>query len=143
MRFCKRGSSIVRFAPKATKLLRRHEMTRWADFVVKVAGEPGTDRTSTISRLAAVRTRHLRCATDGSELEKDATNPTLGSRNARGWRDRRWPCDQLCEPAKVLCDRRQRELELRTARPAQSQAAEPQDALQMCEQHLNTLPVTA
>jgi len=30
MRFCKRGSLIVRFAPKATKLLRRHEMTRWA-----------------------------------------------------------------------------------------------------------------
>ena len=51
------------------------------------------------------------------------------SRHARGWRDRGWPCDQLCEPTKVLCDRRQRELELGTARPAQSQAAEPQDAL--------------
>jgi hypothetical protein len=34
----------VRFAPKAT---------RWADFVVKVAGEPGPDRMSGISRPAA------------------------------------------------------------------------------------------
>ena len=133
----------VRCCTNSDIIVRRSEVTLRADFVVKVAGGPGTDRTSTISRLAAVRTRHLRCATDDSELEKDATNPTLGSRNARGWRDRRRPCDQLCEPAKVLCDRRQRELELRTARPAQSQAAEPQDALQMCEQHLNTLPVTA
>ena len=133
----------VRCCTKSDIIVRRSEVTLRADFVVKVAGGPGTDRMSTISRLAAVRTRHLRCATDDSELEKDATNPTLGSRNARGWRDRRRPCDQLCEPAKVLCDRRQRELELRTARPAQSQAAEPQDALQMCGQHLNTLPVTA
>jgi hypothetical protein len=30
-----------------------------ADFVVKVAGEPGTDRTSPIFRLAAFRTLHL------------------------------------------------------------------------------------
>jgi hypothetical protein len=75
--------------------------------------------------------------------KEDATNPTLGSRNARGWRDWRRPCDQLCEPAKVLGDCREGELELRTARPAQSQPAEPQDALQMCEQHLNTLPITA
>ena len=62
-------------------------------------------------------------------LKKDAKNPHAGSRNACGWRDRRWPHDQLCEPAKVLCDCGQRKLELRTARPAQSQAAEPQDAL--------------
>ena len=48
---------------------------------------------------------------------------------ARGWRYWRRPCDQLCEPAKVLCNRRQCELELGTARAAQSQAAEPQDAL--------------
>ena len=27
---CKRGSLNVRFAPKATELLRRREMTRWA-----------------------------------------------------------------------------------------------------------------
>src|SRR5215813_13773908 len=35
------------------------------------------------------------------------------------------------------------ELELGTARPAQSQAAEPQDALEMCKQHLNPFPITA
>jgi hypothetical protein len=37
----------------------------------------------------------------------------------------------------------QRELELGTTRPAQSQAAEPQDALEMCKQHLNALSVMA
>ena len=31
MRFCKRGSLDVRFAPKATELLRRREMSRWAN----------------------------------------------------------------------------------------------------------------
>src|SRR5271156_6782404 len=56
--------------------------------------------------------RHLRFATDGSELKKDATNRTLGSRDARGWRYWRRPCDQLCEPAKVLCNRRQCELDV-------------------------------
>jgi hypothetical protein len=38
-------------------------------------------------------------------------------------------CEQLCEPAKILRDRRQREFELGTARPAQSQLAEPQGDL--------------
>jgi len=33
---------------------------------------------------------------------------------------------------KILCDRCQREFELGPVRPAQSQAADPQDALQMC-----------
>jgi hypothetical protein len=32
---------------------------------------------------------------------------------------------------------------LSPARPAQSQAAEPQDTLEMCKQHLNALSVTA
>ena len=100
-----------------------------ADFVVKVGGEPGPDRMSVFLVLLRVRTRHLRFATDGSELEKDATNRTPGSRDARGWRYWRRPCDQLCEPAKVLCNRRQCELELGTARAAQAQTAEPQDAL--------------
>jgi len=30
IRFCKRGSVNVRFPPKATGLLRRREMSRWA-----------------------------------------------------------------------------------------------------------------
>ena len=122
------------------------ETTRWADFVVKVAGGLGIFRQDGFLALCAgllqVGAAASPLTTDGHELEKDAT--THGdSRNARGWGDRGRPCDQLCEPAKVLGDRRQRELELGTTRPAQSQAAEPQDALQMCEQHLNTLPVTA
>ena len=51
--------------------------------------------------------------------------------------------DELSEAAQVLGDGRQRELELGSARPAQSQAAEPQDALQVSEQHLDALPVPA
>ena len=116
-------------SPESGRSSALPKVTRWADFVVKVAGEPGPDRMSVFLVLLRVRTRHLRFATDGSELEKDATNRTLGSRDARGWRYWRRPCDQLCEPAKVLCNRRQCELELGTARAAQSQAAEPQDAL--------------
>src|SRR6516162_7061192 len=38
---------------------------------------------------------------------------------------------------------RQRELELSPARPAQSQAAEPQDTLEMCKQHLNAFSIVA
>jgi hypothetical protein len=38
-----------------------------------------------------------------------------------------------------LASLRQRELELGATRPAQSQAAEPQDALEMCKQHLNAM----
>src|SRR5262249_18195724 len=56
---------------------------------------------------------------------------------------RRWPCDQHGQPAEVLCDRCERELELSPARPAQSQAAEPQDALEMCKQHLNAFSIVA
>ena len=92
-------------------------LPRWADFVVKVAGGLARIGRVVFLVLLRVRTRHLRCATDGSELKKDATNRMPSSRNARDWRYWRRPCDQLCEPAKVLGDRRQRELELGTARP--------------------------
>ena len=54
----------------------------------------------------------------------------------------RWPCQQFGEPTKVLGDGCQRELELGSVRPTQSQPAEPQDAFQMREQHLNTLSFT-
>ena len=61
------------------------------------------------------------------------------TRGGRWW----WPGNQLGKPTKVLRDRCQRELELGTAWPAQSQAVEPQDTLQMCKQHLDTLAVAA
>ena len=116
-----------------------------ADFVVKVAGGIGIFRQDGFLALCAgllqAERRHRRLRLMVTTSRK--TRLTGDSRNARGWGDRGRPCDQFCEPAKVLGDRRQRELELGTARPAQPQAAEPQDALQMCEQHLNTLPVTA
>jgi hypothetical protein len=71
--------------PMAT-LYSPQQVTLWADFVVKVAGGRGCGSHERISRPAAVRTRHLRFAADGSELEKDTTNRTLGARDARGWR---------------------------------------------------------
>ncbi len=49
---------------------------------------------------------------------------------------------QLGEAAEVLGDCRERELELRACRSSQSQATEPQDALQVCEQHLDLLAIT-
>jgi hypothetical protein len=47
------------------------------------------------------------------------------------------PTWQAC----VLCNRCQRELELGTAWPAQSQPSEPQDTLQVRKQHFDTFPV--
>src|SRR6266566_2929373 len=57
--------------------------------------------------------------------------------------DRRWADDEPCEPAKVLRDCRQCELELSASWPAQAQTTEPKDALEMCKQHLNTFAIAA
>src|SRR5262244_581145 len=58
---------------------------------------------------------------DARRLEIAHSRSTLWSlqhsRNGGGWHDRRRPGDQLYEPAEVLCDRCQRELELGPARP--------------------------
>jgi hypothetical protein len=51
--------------------------------------------------------------------------------------------DKLSEPVQVLGDGCQRELELGSARPAQSQTAKSEDALQVGEQHLDALAVAA
>src|SRR5262245_30858837 len=67
---------------------------------------------------------------------------TRRSRNTRGGRGRR-SGHELGEPAQVLGDGCQRELELGATRSAQSQAAKPQDALQVSEQHLDALAVAA
>ena len=82
-------------------------------------------------------------ATDDLEFNKNAANSTPDSCNARGWRDRRRPCDQLCQPAKVLCNRRQRELELRARGTAKAQSAKPQNSLEVCEQHLDLFAIAA
>src|SRR5262245_64746835 len=67
-------------------------------------------------------------------------NATWRSRHT--WGGQRWrPGDEPGQPAQVLGNRRQRELELGPARPAQSQASEPEDTLEMCKQHLNTFAV--
>jgi hypothetical protein len=50
---------------------------------------------------------------------------------------------QLCKSTQVLGDSGQRELEPSAARSAQSQTAEPQDALQVREQHFDALALTA
>ena len=97
----------------------------------------------TVSRLAAVRTRHLRCATDGSELEKHATNLTgpqarhaeihappssnfpVLCNSAAGWSDAsgsrvRQRCRHQAGPSTQsgdLLSRRNRPLERGTSRP--------------------------
>jgi hypothetical protein len=57
--------------------------------------------------------------------------------------DRRWAEDEPCEPAEVLRDCRQCELELSASWPAQAQTTEPKDALEMSKQHLNTFAIAA
>jgi hypothetical protein len=57
--------------------------------------------------------------------------------------DRRWSDDKLCEPSEVLRDCRQCELELGAAWPTQAQTTEPEDALEMGKQHLNSFAIAA
>src|SRR5262249_11210740 len=60
----------------------------------------------------------------------------------RGGR-RRGSCDKFGKPAEGLCGRCQGELVLRAKRAAQSKAAEPENALEGGEQHLDPLSVVA
>src|SRR4029453_3451894 len=55
--------------------------------------------------------------------------------------DRRWSDDEFCEPAEVLRDCRQCELELSTTWSAQAQTTEPKETLEMCKQHLNPFAI--
>ena len=47
------------------------------------------------------------------------------------------------EPLQILCDCCQRELELRAARSSQAQSSEPQNALEVREQHLDLFTIAA
>ena len=74
--------------------------------------------------------------------DADALYATLTLRNTQdsgGWR----PSDQRCEPPQVLSDGGQNKLILGASGATQSQSAEPQDALQVCEPHLNLLSLTS
>jgi len=68
--------------------------------------------------------------------------PVALLRERRGGNGRRL-CGELGEPAQILGDCCQRELILCTPRSAQPETAELQDALQMGEQHLDALAITA
>src|SRR5678816_998593 len=57
--------------------------------------------------------------------------------------DRWGASSKLGETPQVLCDRCQRELKLCTAGAAKAQSAEPKNALQVCEQHLDLFAITA
>ena len=74
----------------------------------------------------------------GLAPDPDAFYATFTLRNTQrlsGWRSR----NQRCEPPQVLGDGRQNKLILRAAWATQSQPTEPQDALQVCEPHLDLL----
>jgi hypothetical protein len=51
--------------------------------------------------------------------------------------------DKLGNASHVLCDCRQYDLELCSARAAKAQSAKPQNAHEMREQHLDLLAITA
>src|ERR1700694_2957468 len=84
----------------------------------------------------AVRCHPLDCA--GDLRSTLLTLATLRSAQRGDWW---WPGDQLSKPAEVLSNRSQRELELGTAWPAQSQPAEPKNTFQMRKKHLGTFAV--
>lgn len=96
------------------------------------------------------RVRAFLAARSGWSGGFDALVPTpatqlqryLNSRNTRGDRGRR-SGEELGKAAQVLGDGRQRELELGSARAAQPKPAEPEDALEVGEQHLDALALTA
>jgi len=72
----------------------------------------------------------------------DALYSTPALRDAQGlsgW----WPSDQRCEPSQVLSDGGQNKLILGASRTTQSKSTEPQDALQVCEPHLDLLALTS
>jgi hypothetical protein len=64
----------------------------------------------------------------------------LGEARLYGWW---WSDEKFGEPAEVLCDRCQRELELGAAWPAQSETAQPQDTFEMGKQHLDAFALAA
>jgi hypothetical protein len=71
----------------------------------------------------------------------DALYATLTLRNTQsliGWRSR----NQRCKPPQVLSNGSQNKLVLSTSWTTQSKPTELQDALQMCEPHLDLLPLT-
>src|SRR6476646_679439 len=83
----------------------------------------------------------LPCAPDGAAASTHQHQPTRRLRN--GCQDLWWRSgDELGEPAQVLGDSGQSELVLRRTPAAQPEATEPEDALEMGEQHLDALAVT-
>ena len=89
-----------------------------ADFVVKVGTRTARDDRCHLLK-PSVATRWI---VRGGLRSTLLTLATLRRARRGEWR---WPGDQLGKPAKVLRNRCQRELELGTAWPAQSQPAEP------------------
>jgi hypothetical protein len=67
-----------------------------------------------------------------------ATSTLRNALSLTGWRSR----NQRCEPAQVLSDSGQNKLILGGSWTTQSKPAELQDALQVCEPHLDLLPFT-
>src|ERR1700722_19202993 len=94
-----------------------------ADFVAKVGSGRGLAALS-LCRSALIRRSRRRLYA------------TLTLRNARSLSGRRL-CGQRREPSQVLSDGGQNKLILGTSRAAQSESTELQDALQVCESHLD------
>ena len=68
-----------------------------------------------------------------------ATPPLRDAQNLGWW----WPRDQRCEPSQVLSDGSKNKLILGASWATQSKSTEPQDALQVCEPHLDLLGLTS
>ncbi len=68
-----------------------------------------------------------------------STPPLRNAQNLGWW----WPSDQRCEPSQVLSDGSENKLILGAAWATQSKSTELQDALQVCEPHLDLLALTS
>jgi hypothetical protein len=117
-----RGRSIFDFCNSILSKADVLELFRfcqlWADFVVEIGVQAARDGWC-IFLKPSVATRRIMGATYARLYW--ALQRLRRARRDDWW----WPGDQLGKPAKVLRNRGQRELELGTAWPAQSQPAEP------------------
>src|ERR1700676_3743310 len=118
-------------------MLRLHRLVRFVPILLQ---KSAYRRRGTLMPFFAAVAFHPRdCA--GDLRSTLLTLATLRSAQRGDWWWR--PGDQLGQPAEVLSNRSQRELELGTAWPAQSQPVEPKYTFQMRKQHFDTFPVAA
>ena len=94
---------------------------------------------SRVQRIGPVGLSLRAVAFDALALAVYATPTLRDAQSLSGW----WPSDQRREPSQVLSDGGQNELILGASWATKSKPTKPQDALQVCEPHLDLLALTS